>query len=205
MTFRLLDLPAELRCLVYDEAITSGTMSILRASRQVNQEASPLIHKSGIFRILTEAYGNQYNIPTPPPTSNSIQNIEISVAIKGSHADYHGHDSGVLNTFTSAAAVVRRDTCYITFRMSILTSLHIKPERLLRSIKQLKGFKRIIATAIASQCEDYVGTQRAVIRARNKPTYEILLKELEPVFGPGIWHDAATQDGRYLEFHPQRS
>ena len=183
-------------------------MSILRASRLVNQEATPLIQRCGIFRIHTEAYGDDYNIPTPPinyPLSRSVQNIEISVAIMGNWIGHPSHISGVLDTFTSAATVVQRDTCYITFRMSILTSLHFAPERLLGWIKQLEGFKRVVVMAIATGCEGYVESQRVVMRARNKPTYELLLKELEPVFGPAVWHDAATQESRYLDFYPQVS
>ena len=206
--FPLFDLPAELRYIIYREAIISGTMGILQASRSIRQEASPLIHKEGILRIRIQAYGVIYSIQTPPANLQaltSIQNIEISVTIKPVWPRRVSGDLGVIDFFTDGAAVFERGTCYITFKKSILQRLEERPEWLLRTIKRLKGFKTIIVTAIASDCDRDMRGQAAVMRARNKPVYQMALEELEPVFGPGIWHDAATQEGRYLEFRPKQS
>lgn len=179
-------------------------MGILGVSRQIYQEASPLVRKAGIFRIHTQCYATEYDIQTPPlnaATSILVQNIEISVMIISANS-HRTWDSGAMNVFMNATTVVNRDTCYIKLKTSIHQGLYVRPEYLLRSIKMLQGFKRIVVTATAIGCADYVEAQRVVIRARNKPVYEMALKELEPVFGSGVWHDAATQEGRYLEFHP---
>lgn len=118
---------------------------------------------------------------------------------------------GCIAAFTDAAAaavagagdVVQRGTCYITFKKNVCMPLHLRPDAMLHTIRKLKGFKRMIVTAIASGCDGDVGAQRAVVRARNKPVYAMALEELEPVFGPGVWHDAVVQEGRYLEFRPR--
>ena len=207
MTFPLFDLPAELREMVYAEAITAGTMGLLRTSRSIYREASPLMQKGAIFRIRIQAYCFSYREETIPADlwpSTPIQNVEIGVTIRATRTDDEPHYAGVIDTFTDTPAAVDRDTCYITFKKSILERLHTRPESLLRTVRKLKGFKRIIVSAIATGVweKDTRGIE-AVIRARNKPVYGMALDELEPIFGPGVWHDAATQEGRYLEFCPE--
>lgn len=208
-TFPLFDLPAELREMVYTSAITAGTMGLLRCSHAIHREASPLVRSAVILRIRVQACQMSYreeHTPAEWPSTMTIQNIEISVKIRAVQTDYEPEYSGVIDTFTSdaaVAAVVERDTCYIVLKKSILERLHTRIPSLFRTIRKLRGFKRIVVTAIATGVwdKDTRGVE-AVIRARNKPVYKMALDELEPVFGPGIWHDAGTQESRYVEFRP---
>lgn len=212
--FPLLHLPAEMRFKIYCDAIASGTTGILRASHFVHDEASPYMRKAGILTIRTESFENVYNIRTPAADfqpSSSIQNIEILVAVKVISDRYltsfsHLPDSidmGCLAVFTDAAVAVPRGACYITFDSRICQGTG-RPEVMLVVIKRLTGFKTIIVTAIVTGSEDDMRIQKAFIRARNKRVYDMALEELEPIFGPGVWHDAAVQEGRYLEFRPDQ-
>ena len=214
-SFNFLRLLPELRDLVYREAIASGNTSILRTSRFVQQEALPFVHKAGIFRIRARcSHGESYYIMTPPadllPSPNSIQNIEIFVRIEADYGPVVPYevskypDMRSITAFTDAAATVQRDTCYITFEKEVRMMHDKRPRVLLEMIKELRGFKTIIVTAIACDRAGDVGAYRAITRARMKPVYEMALEELEPVFGPGIWHDAAVQENRYLEFRPKQ-
>lgn len=211
-SFALLRLHPELRCMVYREAIAAGSTGILRTSHFVQQEALPLLYKAGILRIRTQSYGPHFHfVEVPPasfrPWSNSIQNIEISVRIAvvpDPVDDREPPDMGCIATFTDGAAAVQRDTCYITFKKDMSSMLHQRPTVLLDAIRKLRGFKRIIVTAIASDGAGDMGAQRAIVRARNKTVYAMALEKLEPVFGPGVWHDAAVQESRYLEFRPKQ-
>lgn len=92
----------------------------------------------------------------------------------------------------------------MNFRGSILEGFRGRPGHLLDVVKRLKGFKRIVVKAVATgEWDRDVRGVEAVIRARNKPIYGMARDELEKVFGSGIWHDAATQESRYLEFRPE--
>lgn len=107
--FPLFSLPLELRSMIYTSAIAAGTMSLLRACRTIHHEATPLVQKAGSYRIGTRMYGLEYSIPTPPGAiilpSFPIQNLEINVTIRRI-TGFEAYDSGVIDAFTDAAAVV---------------------------------------------------------------------------------------------------
>lgn len=102
------------------------------------------------------------------PTPNANRDLKRTEAIV----------MGFIASSTDGAAVVERDTCYITFQSSICTRLHKRPEVLLGIIRKLRGFKTIIVTAIASDFDKDIEAQEAIIRARTKPAYEMALKKL---------------------------
>ncbi len=208
-SFPLLDLPLELQRMIYRAAITSGSTNILRTSRFIHNEASPLVHKAGIFRIRAQNRGYHYHYIRTPPADlqllRSIQNIEIRVTIEFDPFYPEDFDwrKPEMAAFTDGAAAVQRDTCYVVFRTCIRLPFK-RPEVFLDVIRKLRGFNTIIVTVIAGGWVGDAEPQRAIIRAENKPVYDIALKELVPVFGPGVWYDAAVQENRYLEFRPKQ-
>ena len=190
-------------------AIAAGNMGILRTSHAVYEEASTLMHEAAIFRIPTYSYGPLYSIRAPLidfRTSQVVQKVEVRVTIEPvPNARGVQAFMSIVPFTANAGAVVQRDTCHITFRKTTRTVLSVKPESLLCVVKKLRGFKRIIVTATAeSRAEDTV-TQRAFIQAMNESVYRMALEELEPVFGPGIWHDGPLQESRYIEFRPMHA
>ncbi len=209
-SFPLLDLPLELQRMIYRAAITSGSTNILRTSRFVHNEASPLVHKAGIFRIRAQRSGPYYHYIKTPPTDLqlllSIQNIEMRLTSEFDSADLvkgNWRHSPEMAAFTGGAAAVQRDTCYVVFRTCI-SERSQRPEVSLDIMREIRGFNTIIITVITGGWVGDMDPQRVIIRARNKPVYGILLKELVPVFGLGVWHDAAVQENRYLEFRPKQ-
>lgn len=85
--FRLRDLPGELRNNIYSKIPLSDKMTLLRTSRSISSEVSPLFYEEATYRILVNVHHpslyTKHPITRPPPQhiKKKIQNLDVYWAL----------------------------------------------------------------------------------------------------------------------------
>lgn len=151
-TFRLLDLPTELRAMIYESLIKAGDLSILRVSKDVSQEVAPLLSRVAIFRLAVgPIIGDDEHLSlnalitlTSTFTLTApayIQNLKIRVDLIPDRGDFV-HRRHIW--FFSGSQIARR-SCNITIRYGVLGATYEPLEMfdMNQAIAALTGFKEL--------------------------------------------------------------
>ena len=215
--FRLLDLPAELVDVVYEYALISGNIAILRTSRRVHSEATKFLYQSACLHIHYEEPSSEKlrrNVTAPitatPITAGHIsiasmqlvQNLDICVDFDVDFLGLLACLDEPLASFIGSDAPPRK-TCFL--RIKNLEHIIHGPRvsQILHDMKGLVNFQLLYVIASTRHVEEFIQIGRHVVqRMRNAEVYEKAKERLEATLGPSIWYDSNTEAGKYLEFHP---
>lgn len=223
-TFRFTDLPPEIRITVDSILIASGDLSIADTNQLMRQEATPLIHEDGFFKItITRASpalaGFLYleiDMPSKSQVNSSSSQIQTS---RSQWTSPNRTSQLVLGHMTSnksfffTDAMVKKTNCILTLQNFDPCIHRDVLQKMTESLKPLNSFEHIYVTALAGCLAGAswitgFGTDREpyprVTKAQNRSVYELVKEEWELTFGPAIWHDSVRQTDRYLAFHPRR-
>lgn len=194
--FPLLSLPQEIVDMIYRQLIQDGQMAILRTSREVHNQASPLLAKHGIHRI---RYKGSSLVPRPnklrPQSAKKIQTVEVQMEFNGEKPLNHRFHTAQL----SLRKPVVSDLCHVIARFDLFTSYWM----LFLLHGQLTLFRTVIIefreclTPGFGECAVSDKSRGLHRLATMKFMHEILL-------GPSIWCDCGLAGARHLEFHPVR-
>ena len=215
--FRLLDLPAELIDEIYEYAIVSGNLAILRTSRRVHSEAMKFLYQSAYLHIHYEEPSSEKirrNVTAPdtaiPVTVGHIsianmqlvQNLDICVDFD---VDFLGLLSCLdepLASFIGTDAPPRK-TCFLRLKNFEKAMHRPRVSQILHDMSGLVNFELLYVIASTRYVEEFVQMGRYVVqRMRNAKVYEMAKARLELPLGPWSWYDSNTEAGKYLEFHP---
>lgn len=137
----LLKLPQELRDMVYGHAITSGTTSILRASKQTRKEASKLLFPKGIYRLTVGFYNSTPNPRLSPNLAKNIQNLKIRANGRDMFMIGLKKPLGILRLFEGSH--IKRKDCILTIEGDpCVDDLGASP--VVRALEKFTGFERVI-------------------------------------------------------------
>ena len=215
--FRLLDLPTELVDVVYEYAIVSGDIGILRISRRVHSEAMKFLYQSACLHIHYEEPSSEKlrrNVTAPitavPVTAGHIsianmqlvQNLDICVDFDVDFLGLLACLDEPLASFSGTNAPPRK-ICFL--RIKNFEHMIHKPRvsQILQDISGLVNFQLLYVIASTRHVEEFIQLGRYVVqRMRNAEIYEMAKERLEATLGPSIWYNSNTEAGKYLEFHP---
>ena len=215
--FRLLDLPAELIDEVYEYALVSGNLAILRTCRRVHSEAMRFLYQSACLHIHYEEPSNEKirrNVTAPdtavPVTAGHIsianmqlvQNLDICVDFDVDFLGLLACLDEPLASFIGTNAPQRK-TCLLRLK-NFGKAMH-KPRvsQILHDMSGLVNFQLLYVIASTRYVEEFIRMGRNVIqRMRNAEVYEMAKVRLKATLGPWSWYDSNTEAGKYLEFRP---
>ena len=215
--FRLLDLPAELIDVVYEYALVSGNLAILRTSRRVHSEAMKFLYQSAYLHIHYEEPSSEKlrsNVTAPitalPVTIGHIsiahmqfvQNLDICVDFDMDFLGLLACLDEPLASFIGRDAPPRK-TCFL--RIKNFEHMMHKPRvsQILHDMKGLVNFQLLYMIASTRHVEEFIQLGPYVIqRMRNAEVYGMAKERLEATLGPSVWYDSNSEAGKYLEFHP---
>ena len=186
-------LPREIRDFVYADLVVAGKLNIFRTSKAVCQEATQLLYKRGICRMVfyTNVFPSGMNFPFRKLHAGAIQNLDIQLLIS-SH--YH-RVLRVIKLFRGSS--VRRQSCHIAFASGLLFYFHpggpLGLEQLLPALRRLTGFKLLSLK---------IRNPRPVFHSK---LLRVVNRRLEVSLGAGVLHrkTEADQEILSLEFHPR--
>lgn len=222
-TFRLYDLPLELRRFIFRHTLATCGSTILRTSRQVNSDAIEYTYSSALLRVnLHDAVRDVNHYIGSPFLSlqylrnaplASIQKIAITV-------DYAKLNAEMAIRVTKFLFLIphrgfhRPKTCMIEIINCNVASVKPKIRELLCLFKTIHKVNNVFLTVysgvgqfqMCSGVNPYFnpdqGPHRLVNRAWNKEVYDIAEREWA-MLGLAVWNDGDRQQDRYLEFHPR--
>ena len=219
-TFALLNLPPELRIIVYEFLIQAGDLSILSVSKLISREAITLLSKVAILRInLSRPVIDQISLPLSDKVTPSgfftllapdhIQHLDLRLNMV---KDWKPPvDANFILLFSGNT--IARKSCNITIECGLfqLCGELLESYKPYKMIATLSGFE--VLTLRLECCEDFDhdGTVpdkygltpesfESVIRNITVRHYEHLLKFLAGQLGRGQFHNVV--DGHYLRFWP---
>ena len=215
--FRLLDLPTELVDVVYEYAIASGDIAILRISRRVHSEAMKFLYQTAYLHIHYEEPFSEKprrNVTAPitatPITARHIsiadmqlvQNLDICVDFDVDFLGLLACLDEPLASFSGTNAPPRK-TCFLRIKNFEHIIHQPRVSQILHDMKGLVNFQTLYVIASTRHVEEFIQVGRYVVqRMRNAEVYEMAKERLEATLGPSIWSDSNTEAGKYLEFHP---
>ena len=215
-SFRLQDLPGELRNNIYKKFPLSDKMTMMTTCRSINDEVSPFFYQEAIYRTsINVHHPTPYTNPQmagPPPQhiKDKIQNIEVHWFVDGASEKAKSD----IEAF-SWDPPIRRGTCRVLFGWCQYVYPHrtsspgLLDYNFLEPLKTLAGFRTL---------EIRVGTlflrMQNILLALKRPVWncrcfrilhkcEIIARGLKPELGVAeLQHD---QHGDYLRFQPYRN
>ena len=215
--FRLLDLPAELIDVVYEYALVSGNLAILRTSRRVHSEAMAFLYQSAYLHIHYEEPSSEKlrrdvtaPITAAPVTAGHIsiadmrlvQNLDICVDLDVDFLGLLACLDEPLASFIGRDAPPRK-TCVLRIKNFGHIIHEPRVSQILHDMKGLVNFHLLYVIASTRHVEEFIRIGQNVIqRMRNAEVYEMAKERLQATLGPWIWYDSNTEAGKYLEFHP---
>ena len=215
--FRLLDLPSELVDVVYEYALMSGNITILRTSRRVHNEAMKFLYQSACLHIHYKEPSSEElrrNVTAPitalPVTIGHIsianmqlvQNLDICVDFDVDFLGLLACLDEPLASFSATNAPPRK-TCFLRIRNFEHIIHKPRVSQILHDMSGLVNFQILYVIASTRHVEEFIQLGRYVVqRMRNAEVYEMAKEGLEATLGPSIWYDSNTEAGKYLEFHP---
>ena len=136
----LFKLPQELREMIYSRAIASGSMDILRASRQTYKEANPIVPEEGIYRLVLGFPDDVPNVEPDDSSSRKIQNVSVRVNARGFFSEEDGKDLTMLCTLEST--FLTRKKCLVTFECDPFSG-DLCAYGVVPALKGLTNFERV--------------------------------------------------------------
>lgn len=221
--FRLMDLPIELRRMVYQQALALDGTTVLRTCRQVRDEGSEFVYRSAYLRL-----PGRYQFLTAVEFEN-IQNIDITIDTDQLTSYERLYPAGWRYTFVTYPFVGSkthcRQTCNITIdnfgHHSWIPLKHV--ERVLEVLAGFKGFRNLFFTTNwkiipksrrgprlpMSQLGHSIPESRLEPRIvanwakYRREAYGMAKARFAANYGPGVWHENAKPEQSYLKFHPR--
>ena len=205
-----LDLPRELRDMIYRHSITAGNLEILRTSKLVSEEAIQLLSKNAIFRV---------NLGFPdrePPT-----NLALAPTTSAQHVEFRLDTSSAALPFNLsfislfAGTLTPRESCLVTLNYGKEGSAthHIERDALFVILEGLIGFKSLVIKIVieryeASEFEGLLTEEQfretfpyeSRLLLHHRASYQKVREFLECSLGPAKFDDSV--DSHCLEFHP---
>lgn len=228
--FPLLQLPPELRLLIYKPLIAAGDLNIMRTSKLVHKEAADLMKMNGILRMNLGYTDRISSADFPLKWSLSLTSTLTAHATDTiQHVEYHFNvDSSVFlswsRQFQTYTNLIKSFGGRNTLRQSCRIFWHIGlqgwvpdgscfvREHVLQAITDLTGFKTLVLRIINEWDDDNKNHRVARFailapRTENDLAHKILLddyesvrKALEITLGPAVLDKSLK--GHFLEFHP---
>ena len=222
--FRIEALPGELRNIVYSNVPLSDKMTLLRTSRRINSEVSPLFYQEATFRILINVdYPLLYTampITRPPAThiKDNIHNLDIVWKLYGLQA----RKDADINALNWDPAIRRRGgKCRVFFAWSPEWNLSDPPSPLsfrdsdFAPLKTLAGFETVeirVGSKALGRPHAHLAPERGSgyeYVAANfsfplmRPMYEVLKEGLEEAFG--VAELVQDPPEHFLRFRPWKN
>ena len=229
VNFPLLQLPPELRLLIYKPLIAAGDLNIMRANKLVHKEATDLLRKNGVLRM-NLGYKDRISSDDFPLTWSLMLTGTLTAHATDTiqHIEYHFNvDSNVFlvwsRQFEKYTDLIKLFAGRDTVRQSCRIIWHIGrhgwvPDRscfvrepVLQAITNLTGFKTLVFRIINEwdhNTHHRVGrfgimaplTENDLPHRMLLDDYENVRKALEITLGPAILDKSLK--GHFLEFHP---
>lgn len=208
-----LDLPRELRDMVYRHSVAAGNLGILRISKLVNEEASQFLSTHAAFRV-NLGFVN----------STDWAQVDYGPALSAQHVEFRLNTSpdalpfsiDIISGFTGNKII--RESCLVTINYGKEGSAtgNIHNLRLYLELYHLRGFKKLVVKIVIERYkvsdfegllteEDFLETFPYDTRllSHHRKSYENVRSFLEIGLGPAKFDDSV--DGHCLEFHPFES
>lgn len=187
-------LPREIRDMIYTNLIAAGSLTILRTSKAVFQEASHFLHKHGICRLVLpiKSINSSPDFLLNKSHTDTIQNLDIRLAMRAVWA-------WDLETarLISGPSVWRRK-CHVSIENN--ADLPYAPETYLTVPEGvLDVFRSFTSFEILTIRLRFVGREQTLKLLQD------LKSQLEGSLGEGFWNGRTQNDWeeQYLEFHPR--
>lgn len=225
LTFRLTDLPLELRTMIYSHAISSGTPQILCTSKQSLNEALHLICSHGKFIIKIESnvssrYPDCDILRITPQTLPMLtvalksRNIEIVVDFENKVKHKSNPDSlkrkeyRALDAFLGFIEIPQ--TCSIIVKnVGRNTRLSLARD-IFQLMENMTRWENVFLTCVRECGSENAGAEWAgssalwgVPRPGNQMMYMYAEKRIMNALGPAVWHDSEKQESCYMAFRPR--
>ena len=208
--FPLLRMPRELRDKIYQHSIAAGNLEILRTSKLVNEEASELLSKHAVFRVILGFVDrvNWADLGSVP--LSSVQHVELRLSTGPGALPFN---LDVVSGF--AGNQITRESCIVILNYGKEGSApyNIKRHRLYLQLARLNGFKSLIIKIVIERYDaaEFEGlfTEEQLreifpyesrLLTHHEKSYERVRKFLECSLGPGKFDNSV--EGHHLEFHP---
>lgn len=136
----LIQLPRELRDMIYPQLMACGHVSVLQASSALNLEASKYLSEHGICRLII---GDPEKLTINPSraVTSIIQNVDITVST---------HCAPILGSFLNLKSLASfggpkpaRNICVVTF-VCWPTSNRMVEDAVLQDLKTYTGFEKVV-------------------------------------------------------------
>lgn len=228
-SFPLLQLPLELRLLIYEPLIAAGDLNIMRTNKVVHKEATKVMKKNAILRMIF-GYANRTSSASFPLTGSLnlrgsltlhatpiIQQVEFHFRMDDvGDRPYYFFDvyANLINSFGGRDVVRQSCTIFLNLGLdrSVPTENSFALETAWRAITGLTGFKTLVLKIrrdkdyeFEAQCIRQLG--RLIPENENSYPHRSILTDyktvrevLESTLGPAI-QDKSLQ-GHCLKFHP---
>ncbi|CAD6568617.1 MAG: hypothetical protein ASARMPREDX12_000966 [Alectoria sarmentosa] len=197
-------LPRELRDSIYGYAIVDGNMAIMRASKQINKEASKLVFQKGIYRLVL-GYGNRIiNPPLDQSVATNIQNVNIRVNARNFFIDGLDKHLPILHKFDGST--IQRKNCVLTIECCpFFSGMDASP--VVRALEDLTGFERVILELDLewggeAWPDTMYDVQKDQLWGRIDRAFLHWRELLESTLGTG--HYGFDTEGQRLAFHPRK-
>ena len=201
-TFSFLDIPLELRNIVYCELLESGHLGILQTSRGVNEEASKFLFSKAFLRCLMQGSRLAAGLSPVLPDQGTlimIQNIEIRVDLESLYRFCTLRHLGPIINLRSWRKPYK--TCRVTLLGCNVYRSFIEPHAAFCALRCLTSFQTVVLIAAFQDASHlYCELDSYLIRK----TYNMAVEILAPVFGPVGWQGSKGINGEWLEFRPSQ-
>lgn len=205
-----LDLPRELRDMIYRSSVAAGYLGILSTSKLVNEEACQFLSTHAVLRVnMGWVNPTDWARLTSGPM-NTPQHVEFCL---DTGLDSFSIDIGAISEFTGKNMI--RESCLVTVNNGKEGSAtgNIQYDRLYLELHKLTGFKRVVVKIViekytASEFEGLLTEEKfmeifpysTALLSHHVKSYEKVRWFLESSLGPAKFNDSV--DGHCLEFHP---
>ena len=205
-----LQLPRELRDLIYRDSIAAGNVAIFRLNKLTNEEASQLLSKHAILRINLGFINRTNWLELRSKSATSvIQHVHLRIKASSAALPF---DITVISSLLDKQAI--RESCTVTLNYGKEGGpSHSIRHTLYAQLTRLGGFKKLVFKIAIEGYEP--AKSRAVMSEKsfhevfNPDTYLLgyyedsfveLQKYLQYSLGPAKLYDSV--EGYCLEFHP---
>lgn len=228
-TFPLLQLPPELRLLIYEPLIAAGTLSIIRTNKLIHEEVAKVMKKNAVLRM-NFGYADRTSSASFPLTGSIdltgalvihatplIQHVEVHFKMDAAdgQSGYFDIYTNLIKSFGGRDIV--RKSCTIFFDLGIFDCVPYErtftPQSAWQAITNLTGFKTLALKIRRDRdlefelvCLGQWG--RLIPQTEDNYPHRSLLKDyktirevLEITLGPAVL-DKSIQ-GHLLKFHPR--
>jgi len=219
--FQLLSLPQELVDKIYYYILANGDLGILRASRQVNEQAANIHYATAIFKIVMLKGDQDFGTQRLPCNKHfnydlidQIQNLEIHTYLVSKTLFESPPRLEPIASFTKSG--IHRKTCRIIYRELEAYVCLGRPVGLLNVFKSFLEFETVaVIEKIAKQYRTdlsppekwnkfdiRVDPERT--KSRISKFYGMVQEELEQALGPAVAVECEDVPWmHYIEFHPR--